>query len=254
MSKRFKPENIPARCRQLQKIINLYFKAMEWIIQGCLTDEEEPNPFVLGPEQLAALEIKQIKDIPDDWKECAEHICCKGDFGRIYVLSATSEKTSFDVDDLPPVSASSDVDITFVLPEELGEWNEREAENKSEDWKPPKWSPVEEPDKKRNGFIPPKTDSVRSVHFGDPKHFPWLSITDAMEVVLSSVEPRLKEVGINWDNLPIYKTFKDGIGLLDYIEKQQLEPNDVLDDLEQQRKQYIDHLNKAWRGAVRERK
>ncbi len=93
---------------------------------------------------------------------------------------------------------------------------------------------------------------VRSIQFSkNPNDIPWWPIRDAIEEAYYRIEPLIRTNGISWDGLPFYKQLWDGNDLLDHFIAQEVTFAEGLDNLEIQRRQYIENIETAMREIQR---
>lgn len=76
MSKRYNRDTPWDACRWLQKLIELYFRLLEWTIRHEFKMEEDLKPFTLNHDDLDALGIHTIADILFKRKDHCESIGC----------------------------------------------------------------------------------------------------------------------------------------------------------------------------------
>ncbi len=198
-------QTISTRCRRLRQLIDMYFRALEWVIHcdnGWELGKAE-NRFCLNRQNLKALGINTVADINDDpdWTQSVENVMW--------------DKKSVD---------------------ETGLFYRSDLQSKAES----------------GGLEPlPYNAVVTMITFNpNPNHIPIWEILVTMKGAFCRIEKDIQITRVQWSEPPSFRYCECAKDLLDYVKAKNQQPEEILKNLETERKKYKQLANTVRRRSA----
>lgn len=198
-------QTISTRCRRLRQLIDMYFRALEWVIHhdnGWQLGKAE-NRFCLNRQNLKALGINTVADINDDpdWTQSIENVMWDkksvDETGLFYRSDLQSKAEPGGLERLPDNAV-----ITMIT------------------------------------FNP------------NPEHIPIWEIKETVRCAFHSIEKDIQTIGVSWPEPPTFQYCECAQNLLDYVKAKSQKPEEILKNLETERKRYKQLANTVRRRST----
>lgn len=198
-------QTISTRCRRLRQLIDMYFRALEWVIHhdnGWQLGKAE-NRFCLNRQNLKVLGINTVADINDDpdWTQSIENVMWDkksvDETGLFYRSDLQSKAEPGGLERLPDNAV-----ITMIT------------------------------------FNP------------NPEHIPIWEIKETVRCAFHSIEKDIQTIGVSWPEPPTFQYCECAQNLLDYVKAKSQKPEEILKNLETERKRYKQLANTVRRRST----